>query len=1068
MSIELVKVKRAGGSAYILYATTDSLYIYRDSSGDKYDYYLHVGDITFERTDGGSGNTMIMDMDIGSGSNAKNFFCAPQDGLKGTASGKDIKCRADSNGEIWVPISLNQFYVASTTYGRNIGYNCGKGDTVKVYGSNESGGEGGGYSDKVTITFTITFYDHYGDYISSDNYAYGATLTLPYESSVPTTGRPSATIYQDYNFNITIDPNGGTGGGTVAASARYKKTNTFQGWYDSYGDAVFYPGGTYTVYSDASLTAQYKESSASYYSGTNNTPNKALAALTNPVSRASTGTIYTVTLVYANGSSNGSLQAGSRTDYSISGFTMNGSTIGGDTNLTSAATIYVTWSSNTTNHGSNVTLPNPTKDSEVLNTYTVSFDGTVYYPTAIPSQISEVKKNYDFSGWYDSNGNKVTSPYTPTANISLTARYTSSQSQNSVTIPDALPNHSSNWGAGTTLELDGGTISGDTYIGTSLIHTFKFRCWSPDYCSTTVAAGSSYSPTADIKFTAYWDEISVTPETITLPTPTKATTYELKYTVTLNPDGGTVSSTTLAANDKCVHTFTGWYTSDGEMVNANAYVADDSRTLTARYSTVKTLQSVTLPDPSKADQVISTYNITYNPDGGDMEGNPTSVSIDKTRSFEFLNWKNPSNTVISSPFTPSEDITLKAYYDYSDNIPSVRPPEITKASAVVDTYTVTLDAEGANITNKILKSDVTRIYEYDGWYNAAGTKMNSYFFPDEILGGLDLTCRYIESDNPAPVQIPSYITRDPSVVETYVVTLNPDGGNLQNTVFNCNKTRSYAFDGWAYPNGDILDASVSYVPVEDITFLATYNYSDVTDKVQIPESITKNTGVVETYVATFDALGGTVESASISANKTRSYEFEGWYEGDTKLTELEYTPERTVTINAQYINTDVTDTITIPEASKESDIAYYALIHLSPRGGSVPETHIQNPVRRDYNFVNWVDESGATYEAGDVITPTSNLDMTVVYEEGDTTSPVFLPTPERKKATFIGWSTDPDYPHSGFVNTAISPIDNIDLYAYYKADAKVVPYVFSNGRWRRMRTSVNNNGVPTDCSTPYV
>ena len=245
-----------------------------------------------------------------------------------------------------------------------------------------------------------------------------------------------------------------------------------------------------------------------------------------------------------------------------------------------------------------------TEEVQTPVTYIVTFDSqggsavasqTVEEGTAATIPTAPTKAGYIFSGW-TLDGASYNFSDLVVANITLVATWTE-ETQTPVTYT-------------VTFNTNGGsaiapiTVNAGNYISAPVAPTkagYVFCGW--DLNGISFDFGTPI--VGDITLTACW-----APETVT---PTE-------YTVTLNPDGGTVSTTILTfsnpANvslptpEKAGYTFLGWY--DGT-TKVTSITEAKNYTLTAKWEEVVT-------GPVE-------YTITYNANGGTVSGAVTTYTV---------------------------------------------------------------------------------------------------------------------------------------------------------------------------------------------------------------------------------------------------------------------------------------------------------------------------------------------------------------------------------------------------------------------------------------------------------
>ena len=276
-----------------------------------------------------------------------------------------------------------------------------------------------------------------------------------------------------------------------------------------------------------------------------------------------------------------------RSGYTFNGwFSDSGFTTAVNSPYTPAAntTLYARWTTNSGggggDGGSSTVYRRITFDSNggsSVDTISVASGRSTTLPTP-------TRGGYTFDGWYSDSAltNKVSSPYTPAANVTLYARWTGGSSD-----PDVYTiTYNTNGGAsvanpsvtpGTAITLPTPVRSGYTFAG-----------WYSD-AALTNRVTSPYTPTASVTLYASW----------TGDGPGDTTTY----TVTFDTNGGSSianatveigSPITLPTPTRSGYTFAGWYT-DAELqnkVSGSTYTPTAGTTLYAKWTVASTDGSV--------------------------------------------------------------------------------------------------------------------------------------------------------------------------------------------------------------------------------------------------------------------------------------------------------------------------------------------------------------------------------------------------------------------------------------------------------------------------------------------
>lgn len=267
---------------------------------------------------------------------------------------------------------------------------------------------------------------------------------------------------------------------------------------------------------------------------------------------------------------------------------------------------------------------------------------------------------------------------------------------------------------------------------------------------------------------------------------------QIKYTVTFNPNGGSVETgsrvvgsgetlSTFPTPTRNGYTFEGWYTqaSGGSKVEESMKVTGNV-TVYAHWKQIK-------------------YTVTFNPNGGSVQtkskvvggGETLSTFPTPTRSgYTFEGWYTQASggSKVSGSLKATKNMTLYAHWKQIDQTPSK--------------YTVTFHPNGGSVQTKsrvvgsgetlgIFPTPTRSGYTFEGWYTQAsgGSKVSGSL---KVTKNMTLYAHWKQID-----QTPS----------KYTVTFHPNGGSVQNgtqTVTSGGSLKSYptptrkgyAFDGW--------------------------------------------------------------------------------------------------------------------------------------------------------------------------------------------------------------------------------------------------------------------------------
>lgn len=497
--------------------------------------------------------------------------------------------------------------------------------------------------------------------------------------------------------------------------------------------------------------------------------------------------------------------------------------------------------------------------SEDTNKGTVSPAGQTVEHGANAIVVATPKPAYNFAGWYNGT-TKVSSnasyTFAVTANISLTAKFTIKTFTT------------------TTANSTGGTASvnkssveyGGSAIWTATPSTgYNFSKWSN---------GSTINPMTVSRITA---NTHITP------------VFVLKsYTVTWNPNGGTVDPTsttkthgstlgtlptpTRAADAQYTYTFKGWFTAATGGIQVSA-----STTVTG---------NVTYYAQWTAN--IRSYTATFNGNGG---GTPSPSTITKTYDSElgtlptcsrtgytFLGWYTASSggTKISSTTKITGTVTYYAQWS-------------------INSYTLTYNVNGGNAVSPASKS-----VQYGSAYGTlptptrASTAQYSYTFAGwytTATGGTQVTANTTMGAGNTTIYAHWTATH-----RIYTVTLDGNGGtpSQSSCSFYYNEalgtlptvTRTgYTFKGWSTSANGPVNVNTTTKVTGNVTYYAIWQINSYT------LTVTAGTGGTVSGSGTYN-YG---ETATLKATASSGYHFVKWSDGNTNA-------NRTVTVtgNATY------------------------------------------------------------------------------------------------------------------------------------------------------------------------
>ena len=278
----------------------------------------------------------------------------------------------------------------------------------------------------------------------------------------------------------------------------------------------------------------------------------------------------------------------------------------------------------------------------------LSYTGT---PLVLPDP--DARNGFTFGGWYTwlVDGERAQSPYTPSASEMLYAHWIPSAGSQSAPLSTLNQWASDAYNAGTMYVAVGGWV--DLKSEPSVVWltgaTSGFGLENVSgHIRGTVAKAGTITVTADV----YDAAGSHSAKTFTV------TAIQPNYTVTLNPNGGTLSTQTMTYSGtplalpepvKAGFAFVGWY--DSGIQVQNPYSPTKNVTLFAQWSPIYT---VTLDANGGTVNGAETLTMTYR---GAALTLPTPVK----EGMAFDGWY-AGQTKVSSTYAPTGNVTLKAHW----------------------------------------------------------------------------------------------------------------------------------------------------------------------------------------------------------------------------------------------------------------------------------------------------------------------------------------------------------------------------------------------------------------------
>lgn len=799
-------------------------------------------------------------------------------------------------------------------------------------GSSATGGvkEGTYYRDtQVTLTAKAapTGYDFVGWYEGSNLVSTSLSFAVTLTANRTLVAKYKIKSYivnatsEDTNKG-TISPAGQTveHGANATVVATPKAAYNFAGWYN----------GTTKVSSNASYTF----------------------AVTANISLTAKFTIKTFTTTTAN-------STGGTASVNKSSVEYGGSAIW--TATPSTGYNFSKWSNNSTANPltvSNITVNTHITPVFVLKSYTVTWNanggtvspasttkthGSTLGTLPTPTRASTAEYSYTFAGWFTaaSGGTQISSTTTVTGNVTYYAHWTATKRSYTATF---------NGNGGSTPSPSSITKEYNTALGTLPICSrtgYTFLGWY-----TASSGGTKISSTTKITGTVtYYAQWSIN-----------------SYTLTFNPNGGTVTPTskdleynsaygtlptpTRASNAQYTYTFAGWYTAatGGTQVTATTKMAAKDTTIYAHWTS--NTRSYTVSYQTTYGTLNKTsQSIAYN-----SKGSCTLTMPDNTAEFTytFVGWYTAANgggTKVGSELTletPAITGTV-TYYAY-----------VTRSTR---SYTHTFNANGGGTVSPatITKAYNTALgtlptvsrtgYTFVGWFDTSaasggtqattttkvtGTKtwyarwsINSYTFTFDKNGG----------------NTPSATT----ITKEYNTTI----GTLPTCTRSADNTYTYAFAGW-------FDTSAS----SGGTKLTT------TTKVTSNKTwYARWTPTYKNYTVTWDGNGGTPSKSSSSFHyngalgtlptATRTgYTFKGWSTSKTGTVNVNTTTK--VTANVTYYAVWAINSYTWTFDANGGTGDTTKTLNYNATLSTLPTASRASTAANNYTFAGWFDTDAST------------------------------------------------------------------------------------------------------------
>lgn len=560
-----------------------------------------------------------------------------------------------------------------------------------------------------------------------------------------------------------------------------------------------------------------------------------------------------------------------------------------------------------------------------------------------PTRAATAEYSYTFAGWFTaaSGGTQISSTTTVTGNVTYYAHWTATKRSYTATF---------NGNGGSTPSPSSITKKYNTALGTLPTCTrtgYTFLGWY-----TASSGGTKISTTTvvtkDITYYAQWSINS--------------------YTLTFNPNGGTVTPTsknleynsaygtlptpTRASDAQYTYTFAGWYTAatGGTQVTTNTKMAAKDTTVYAHWTSNTRSYTVSYQT------TYGTLNRTSQSVAYNSKGSCILTMPDNTAEFTytFVGWYTAANgggTKVGSELTLETPaikgtVTYYAYvtrstksYTHTFNANgggTVSPATITKAYNTALGTLPTVSRTGytfvgwfdTSATNGGIQATITtKVTGTKTWY--ARWSINSYTFTFDKNGG----------------NTPSTTT----ITKEY----NTAVGTLPTCTRNADNTYTYAFAGWfdtsASSGGTQLTTSTKVI--SNKTWYARW------------------TPTYKNYTVTWDGNGGTPSKSSSSFHyndalgtlptATRTgYTFKGWSTSKTGTVNVSTTTKVTANVTYYAVWTINSYTWTFDANGGTGDTT--KTLNYNATLSTLPTASRASTAANNYTFAGWFDTDAST------------------------------------------------------------------------------------------------------------
>lgn len=494
-----------------------------------------------------------------------------------------------------------------------------------------------------------------------------------------------------------------------------------------------------------------------------------------------------------------------------------------------------------------------------------------------------------------------------------------------------------NGGSSTPSAITSTITKGQTYWNTA-----------SDGSGTNYSSGGSYSSNAAATMYAIWG--NSTNNAITLPAAISRADGSSTYTVTYNANGGTSTPSQQTLTRKTPYTFSKWAkgSTSGTKYSAGAsYTPSAATTMYATWTAGTNTGSVTLASAiSKSNTTQSGYKVTFNANGGTCD--TTELTATDTVKWTFSKWNTKSDgsgTDYSAGGTYSSDSNLTLYAKWTSSISSRGSITLPSASRTGYTFKgwATSSSATSGSTGSYTPTSSTTLYavwQINTWtvsYNANGHGTA----PSSQTKTYGTT-----------LKLQSFIPQQTAT--GYTVGFNSNGGiststSLTSTIYYDQTYWNTASDG----SGTNYSSGGNYTTNAAATMYAIWKTTK--GSITLPDGPSRISTAGNGYTVTFNANGGTCDTASLTATRVMDYTFSKWAAGSTSGTQYSagasYTPTANTTMYAIWNESIVNGSVNLPVAS-----------------------------RPGYNFLGWSTSSTASAGVTGSYTPSGDVTLYAVWE----------------------------------------------------------------------------------------